>query len=59
MKMKTGLTIAAFLLAGSAHAGWYVVDNYEGSLGAWPIHLSLQNTTAMAVGSTSGELLLR
>ncbi|BCQ47749.1 hypothetical protein ERHA55_52760 (plasmid) [Erwinia rhapontici] len=57
--MKTGLTIAAFLLAGSAHAGWYVVDNYEGSLGAWPIHLSLQNTTAMAVGSTSGELLLR
>ncbi|WP_431022883.1 hypothetical protein [Erwinia rhapontici] len=50
MKMKTGLTIAAFLLAGSAHAGWYVVDNYEGSLGAWPIHLSLQEYDSYGSG---------
>ncbi|WP_456311251.1 hypothetical protein [Serratia proteamaculans] len=50
MKMKTGLTIAAFLLAGSAHAGWYVVDNYEGSIGAWPIHLSLQEYDSYGSG---------
>ena len=25
-----------------AHAGWYVVDSYEGHIGPYPVHLSLQ-----------------
>lgn len=40
--MKTGMAIASLLLTGSAHAGWYVVNNYEGTLGTMPVHLSLQ-----------------
>lgn len=30
------------LAAGSAHAGWYAVRNYVGTIGSLPIHLSLQ-----------------
>jgi hypothetical protein len=33
------------LLSGNAMAGWYHVENYEGSIGPNPVHLSLQNYT--------------
>jgi hypothetical protein len=33
------------LLSGKATAGWYHVENYEGSIGPNPVHLSLQTYT--------------
>lgn len=33
------------LLSGNAMAGWYHVENYEGSIGPNPVHLSLQTYT--------------
>ena len=50
MKMKSGLAIATLLLTSTTHAGWYVVDNYEGALGAWPIHISLQTYDSYGSG---------
>lgn len=50
MKMKTGLAIATLLLTSTAHAGWYVVDNYAGSLGTWPVHVSLQTYDSYGSG---------
>lgn len=50
MKMKTGLAIVTLMLTGSVHAGWYIVDNYEGSLGTWPVHLSLQEYDSYGSG---------
>ncbi|HKR42626.1 MAG TPA: hypothetical protein VJU59_23625 [Paraburkholderia sp.] len=34
--------IATLLIASSAHAGWYEVRNYEGTIGNLPVHVSLQ-----------------
>ncbi|WP_231617179.1 hypothetical protein [Erwinia sorbitola] len=50
MKMKNSLAVAALLLSCTAHAGWYVVDNYEGTLGKWPVHISLQEYDSYGSG---------
>ena len=39
-------------LTGQAAAGWYQVDNYEGSIGPNPIHLSLQRYDSFGSGIT-------
>ncbi|TIU78219.1 MAG: hypothetical protein E5W13_12015 [Mesorhizobium sp.] len=40
------------LLTGKAAAGWYQVDNYEGSIGPNPVHLSLQRYDSFGSGIT-------
>lgn len=50
MKVKTLLALSAFFTTAGAHAGWYVVDNYTGTLGAWPIHLSVQQYDSYGSG---------
>lgn len=50
--MKTCLAIVSLLLTGSAQAGWYQVDNFEGTLGDWPVHLSLQQYDSYGSGLT-------
>ena len=48
--------IAAFfcllLLSNEAVAGWYQVENYEGSIGPNPVHLSLQRYASFGSGIT-------
>ncbi|AJX13230.1 hypothetical protein [Burkholderia ubonensis] len=34
----------------SAHAGWYVVDNYQGHIGPYAVHLSLQQRDGFGSG---------
>lgn len=36
------ITISIFFTSVSAHANWYVIDNYEGKIGSTTIHVSLQ-----------------
>lgn len=50
MKRKTLLTLTALLSAPGAHAGWYKVDNYAGTIGAWPVHISLQQYDSYGSG---------
>ncbi|TPI20215.1 hypothetical protein [Mesorhizobium sp. B4-1-1] len=40
------------LLSGKAFAGWYQVENYEGSIGPNPVHLSLQRYASFGSGIT-------
>ncbi|KUM25766.1 hypothetical protein AU467_24600 [Mesorhizobium loti] len=40
------------LLSQKAFAGWYQVENYEGSIGANPVHLSLQRYDSFGSGIT-------
>ncbi|WP_156936402.1 hypothetical protein [Mesorhizobium sp. LNJC394B00] len=40
------------LLTGKAAAGWYQVENYEGSIGPNPVHLSLQRYDSFGSGIT-------
>jgi hypothetical protein len=40
------------LLSGEAVAGWYQVENYEGSIGPNPVHLSLQRYDSFGSGIT-------
>ncbi|MEP6566634.1 MAG: hypothetical protein ABJB10_16005 [Mesorhizobium sp.] len=40
------------LLSGKAMAGWYHVENYEGSIGPNPVHLSLQTDDSFGSGIT-------
>lgn len=40
------------MLSGKAVAGWYQVENYEGSIGAKPVHLSLQHYDSFGSGIT-------
>ena len=47
------LAIACVLsLAGKAAAGWYRVENYEGSIGSASVHLSLQRYDGFGSGIT-------
>lgn len=50
MKIKSILTLSALLFVTRAHAGWYVVDNYAGTLGTLPVHLSLQEYDSYGSG---------
>ncbi|TIT78037.1 MAG: hypothetical protein E5W57_12785 [Mesorhizobium sp.] len=53
--MARGLIAAVFcllLLSGKAFAGWYQVENYEGSIGGNPVHLSLQRYAHFGSGIT-------
>jgi hypothetical protein len=40
------------LLSGKAAAGWYHVENYEGSIGSRPVHISLQTYDGFGSGIT-------
>ncbi|MBZ9990737.1 hypothetical protein LB572_26890 [Mesorhizobium sp. BH1-1-5] len=40
------------LLSQKAFAGWYQVENYEGSIGSNPVHLSLQKYASFGSGIT-------
>ncbi|RWC38777.1 MAG: hypothetical protein EOS55_30285 [Mesorhizobium sp.] len=40
------------LLSGKAAAGWYHVENYEGSIGPQPVHVSLQTYDGFGSGIT-------
>ena len=40
------------LLSGKAAAGWYHVENYEGSIGSQPVHISLQTYDSFGSGIT-------
>ncbi|WP_434722366.1 hypothetical protein [Mesorhizobium sp. RIZ17] len=40
------------LLCGNAAAGWYHVENYEGSIGSQPVHISLQTYDGFGSGIT-------
>lgn len=40
------------LLSGNASAGWYHVENYEGTIGSQPVHVSLQTYDSFGSGIT-------
>lgn len=40
------------LLSGRAAAGWYHVENYEGTIGSQPVHVSLQTYDSFGSGIT-------
>ncbi|RDU99294.1 hypothetical protein [Trinickia dinghuensis] len=45
MKRKLNFSWSCLILlaaASSAHAGWYEIENYAGTIGSLPVHLSLQ-----------------
>ena len=44
--------VGLLLLCQNAAAGWYHVENYEGSLGPFPIHLSIQTYESFGSGIT-------
>ncbi|RWM26410.1 hypothetical protein [Mesorhizobium sp.] len=53
--MRKGLIGAVgclLLLSQKAFAGWYQVENYEGSIGPNPVHLSLQRYASFGSGIT-------
>lgn len=53
--MGRGFVPAVFcmlLLSGKAVAGWYHVENYEGSIGTKPVHFSLQRYDSFGSGIT-------
>ena len=53
--MGRGFIAAVFCLlmqSGNAVAGWYQVENYEGSVGPNPVHLSLQRYASFGSGIT-------
>lgn len=53
--MRRGIIAAVgclLLLSQKAFAGWYQVENYEGSIGPNPIHLSLQRYDGFGSGIT-------
>ena len=53
--MGRGFISAIFcvlLLSGKAAAGWYHVENYEGSIGSQPVHVSLQTYDGFGSGIT-------
>ncbi|CDX44458.1 conserved exported hypothetical protein [Mesorhizobium sp. ORS 3359] len=52
--MRRGIiaAVGCLLLSGKAYAGWYQVKNYEGSIGANPVHLSLQRYDGFGSGIT-------
>ena len=53
MRARFGLTVVCLLLlVQKAAAGWYHVENYEGSLGPFPIHLSIQTYKGFGSGIT-------
>lgn len=35
-------SVIFLLLNGTAYAGWYQITNYQGTIGSYPVHLSLQ-----------------
>jgi hypothetical protein len=43
---------SVLLLSGEAAAGWYHVENYEGSIGSQPVHVSLQTYDSFGSGMT-------
>jgi hypothetical protein len=48
------LAVACFLLLGQeAVAGWYHVENYEGFIGPYPVHFSLQTYDSFGSGITA------
>jgi hypothetical protein len=53
--MSRGFMAAVFyllLLSEKAVAGWYQVENYEGPIGANPVHVSLQRYASFGSGIT-------
>lgn len=52
MTIKSAIALAALFFATHAHAGWYVVDNYAGTLGSMPVHVSLQEYDSYGSGLT-------
>jgi hypothetical protein len=50
--MKAGFLAAFCLLtlAGQAHAGWYHVENFEGTIGEKPVHISIQKYDGFGSG---------
>lgn len=53
--MKQRLLLASLfgcLLGGEASAGWYHVETYAGAIGAFPVHLSVQNYDSFGSGIT-------
>lgn len=53
--MRRGIIAAVgclLLLSQKAFAGWYQVENYEGSIGPNPVHLSLQRYASFGSGIT-------
>ena len=53
--MRRGIIAAVgclLLLSQKAFAGWYQVENYEGSIGSNPVHLSLQRYDSFGSGIT-------
>jgi hypothetical protein len=51
---KIALPFALFFFsAGPAMAGWYHVENFSGTLGAMPVHLSLQDYASFGSGITA------
>ncbi|WP_206534608.1 hypothetical protein, partial [Mesorhizobium sp. M7D.F.Ca.US.004.03.1.1] len=51
-KLFISTLFCVLLLTGEAFAGWYQVENYEGSIGAKPVHLSLQRYDSFGSGIT-------
>lgn len=52
--MKAGFLAVFCLLtlAGEAHAGWYHVENFEGTIGEMPVHISIQKYDGFGSGIT-------
>lgn len=46
------MVFCLLMLSGKAVAGWYHVENYEGSIGENPVHLSLQRYDSFGSGIT-------
>ncbi|MGX8008017.1 hypothetical protein ACVDG8_002925 [Mesorhizobium sp. ORM8.1] len=51
-KLFISVVFCLLALTGQAAAGWYQVDNYEGSIGPNPVHLSLQRYDSFGSGIT-------
>lgn len=51
-KLLISALFCVLLLTGEAVAGWYQVENYAGTIGADPVHLSLQRYDSFGSGIT-------